>query len=54
MPAVAAMTVMHEQVHERAGEQRLPDESSQDMRAMFGKEQRTADDVEAKQYKCCS
>ena len=43
-PIVAAMPVMHEKMHERAGEQRQPDECTEHMRPMFGEQEGTGDD----------
>ena len=43
MTAVSSMAVMHEKMHQRTQEQWQPDESAQDVCAVLGKEQRTAD-----------
>jgi hypothetical protein len=54
VPAMATMSVVHEQMHERTSKERKPYESAKDVRAMLGKEQRTADDEESKHHESCS
>jgi hypothetical protein len=54
VPAMATMSVVHEQMHERTSEERKPYESAKDVRAMLGKEQRTADDEESEHHESCS
>ncbi|OCK53626.1 hypothetical protein LMTR3_28455 [Bradyrhizobium sp. LMTR 3] len=50
---MASMTVasVHEQMHQRTGEQRQPDQQPQDVGLMFGEQQRAGDDQEPGQNK---
>lgn len=45
------MSVMHEEMHEGTGEERQPDQQAEDMRPMFGEQQRAGDHSEANEYK---
>jgi hypothetical protein len=47
MPAVPAM---HEHMHERASEDRKPNEDAKHMRAVLREQQRTRDDQKSDQY----
>jgi hypothetical protein len=51
VPSVATVSVVHEQMHERTGEERKPYEGAKDVRAVFGKEQRAGDDEKSKHHK---
>jgi hypothetical protein len=53
MTAVATMSVMHEHMHERTGEERKPYQGPKDVRTVLGKEQRTTDDKEYKHDEPC-
>jgi hypothetical protein len=44
MTAMTTVTTMHEDVHERACEQRQPNQDAEDVRAVLGKQQHAADD----------
>jgi len=46
---VATVPPVHEHVHERASEQREPDENAQDVGPVLGKQKRAGDDEEADQ-----
>ena len=48
MTAVATVSVMHEHVHERTGEERKPYQGPKDVGAVLGKEQRATDEEESK------
>ena len=47
MLVVAAMAVMHEQMHQRTGQQEQIGQYSQHMRAVFGKQKETSNCEEA-------
>jgi hypothetical protein len=47
--ASVTMSTVHEHVHERASEQRQPDQEAENMCPMLGKQQRTSDDQKPNQ-----
>ncbi len=51
MSSVTSMSMMHEDMHEGAGEERQPDEEAKDMRPVFGKQERAGDHSESDEYK---
>jgi hypothetical protein len=44
MTAMTAVTAMHEDVHERACEERQPNKDAEDVGAMLGEQENAADD----------
>jgi len=54
MASVTAMPMMHEHMHEGAGEERQPDEHTEDMGPVFGKQKRAGDDGESNKDKPCA
>ena len=52
--AVAAMSAVHEYVHERASEQRQPNKYSEDVSAVLGKQKRASNDEKADQNETCA
>jgi hypothetical protein len=45
-----AVSTMHEHVHERAGQQRKPNEEPDHMRTVLGKQQRTGNDEKSNKH----
>jgi hypothetical protein len=54
MPAVTTMSVMHENVHERTGQEWEPYKNPEDMRTVLSKEQHASNDEESKHHEACS
>jgi hypothetical protein len=54
MTSVSSVAAMHEEVHQRTSEQWQPDQGAEDMRAVLGKEERTADQEETEEHESCS
>jgi hypothetical protein len=48
---VPSMPMMHKEMHEGAGEERQPDEYSEDMGPMLGEQKRARDDGKSYEYK---
>jgi hypothetical protein len=51
MPSVTSMSMMHEDVHEGAGEERQPDQQAKHMSPVLGEQKRAGDQSEANEYK---
>jgi len=47
---VTAVPMMHEYVHKRTGEERQPDQHTEDVRPMLGEQQGTGDDCKSYEY----
>ncbi len=47
MFGMASMTMMHEEVHQRAGQQRQPYQEAENMGAVLREQERACDDQEA-------
>jgi hypothetical protein len=54
MTFVAAMPVMHEHMHEGAGEERQPDEHTEDVRSMLSEQKRAGDNGKSYEYQPCA
>ena len=54
VPSVTSMPMMHKEMHEGAGEERQPDEYSEDMGPMLGEQQRARDDGKSNEYQSCT
>jgi hypothetical protein len=52
MPSVTSM--MHKEMHEGAGEERQPDEHTEDMGSVLGEQKRARDDGKSYEYQPCS
>jgi hypothetical protein len=53
MVPVTAMSAVHEHVHERANEHRQPNEYSEDMSPVLGKQERASDDRKPDEDESC-
>jgi hypothetical protein len=54
MGSVTSMPMMHEHMHEGAGEQRQPDQHAEDMGSVLGEQKRTGDDGKSYEYQPCA
>lgn len=51
MSSVTAIPMTHEEMHERASEERQPDQHTEDMGSVLGEQKRAGDDSESNENK---